>query len=72
MVAGDVRTLARSYCDQGLDVLYREYPLSHVTAAVAWTPQAVSWLGARFANRSVPENCSTIKPGNPVEPLPMP
>lgn len=72
MVAGDVRTLARSYCDRGVDVLYREYPLSHVTAAATWAPQAYAWLAARFAGRDVPQNCDSIAPGNPVEPLPMP
>lgn len=72
MVAGDVRTLARSYCARGVDVLYREYPLSHVTAAVTWAPQAYGWLAARFAGRDIPQNCDSIAPGNPVQPLPMP
>ncbi len=71
-IAGDVRTLARTYCDRGLDVLYREYPLSHVGSVPLWTSQAVAWLGARLAGRTAPENCASIAPGNVVEPLPMP
>jgi hypothetical protein len=71
-IAGDVRSLARSYCDQGVDVLYREYPLSHIGSVAVWTPQAIAWVNARFAGRAVPENCATIKPGNPIDPVPMP
>ncbi len=71
-IAGDVRSLARSYCDQDLDVLYREYPLSHIGSVAVWTPQAVAWVGARFAGRAAPENCASIKPGNSIEPLPVP
>ena len=32
MIAGDVRSLARQYCADGVRLTHREYPLSHVTA----------------------------------------
>ena len=71
-IAGDVRTLARTYCDRGVDVLYREYALSHVGTVPVWTSQAIPWLVQRLNDRPVPENCASIAPGNVVEPLPMP
>lgn len=50
----------------------REHPLSHIGSIAAWTPQAIAWVNARFAGRDTPQNCGTIKPGNPVEPVPIP
>jgi hypothetical protein len=69
MIAGDVRTLARSYCERGDQVLYDEYPLGHVTAAVPWIATAVPWLEARFAGTTAPANCGSISPGNPLTPI---
>ncbi|HVK26801.1 MAG TPA: lipase family protein [Nocardioides sp.] len=69
MVAGDVRTLARQYCADGARVLHREYALSHFTSVPLWLPEAISWLGARFAGKAAPSNCATIKVGNPLTPL---
>jgi hypothetical protein len=69
MIAGDVRTLARQYCERGDKVLYNEYPLGHVTAAVPWIATAVPWLEARFAGTSAPQNCTSIAPGNPLTPI---
>jgi len=69
MIAGDVRTLARSYCERGDKVLYDEYALGHITAAVPWIATAVPWLEARFAGAPAPQNCASIAPGNPLTPI---
>ena len=69
MIAGDVRTLAREYCERGDKVLYDQYELGHVTAAVPWIATAVPWLAARFAGVSAPQSCGHIEPGNPLTPI---
>jgi hypothetical protein len=69
MIAGDVRTLAREYCERGDQVLYDQYPLGHITAAVPWIATAVPWLEARFAGAPAPQNCASIEPGNPLTPI---
>jgi hypothetical protein len=66
MVAGDVRTLARQYCGDGVKVQHREYALSHFTSVSVWLPEAINWMTARFAGKAAPTNCSSIKPGNPL------
>lgn len=69
MVAGDVRTLARQFCASGTAVKYTQYDgLSHVLTVPAWVPGALLWLNDRFAAKPAPNNCSTIKPGNPLTP----
>ncbi|MEV6206275.1 lipase family protein [Kitasatospora sp. NPDC051914] len=75
MVAGDVRALARQYCATGNgSIAYQQYDLlSHVGAAVAWAPSAMSWLADRFAGRTAPSDCGRIPAGNslaPEEPAP--
>lgn len=69
MIAGDVRQLAREFCDRGADVLYREYGSSHVGAMTTWGPGATTWLLRRFAGSKIDNNCSTIKPGNSLAPV---
>jgi hypothetical protein len=70
MIAGDVRSLAREYCQRGVKVVYHQYEgLSHVPAAAAWLPQAYAWLLDRFAGKAAPTNCGSIKPGNSLAPL---
>ena len=54
MIAGDVRTLAREYCERGDAVQYTQYPLGHVTTAVPWVTAAIPWLTARFAGTPGP------------------
>jgi len=71
MIAGDVRTLAREYCERGVPVRYVQYEdLSHVLSAGQWLPEAASWLTGRFAGRSAPQDCGQIAPGNPLSPIP--
>jgi hypothetical protein len=69
MIAGDVRSLAREDCERGDQVLYNQYPLGHITAAVPWIATAVPWLEARFAGAAAPQNCASIEPGNPLTPI---
>ncbi|WP_431683149.1 lipase family protein [Kitasatospora sp. KL5] len=70
MVAGDVRALARQYCATGNgSIAYQQYDLlSHVGAAVAWAPSAMSWLADRFAGRTAPSDCGRIPAGNSLAP----
>lgn len=69
MIAGDVRSLAREYCERGDKVQYTQYPLGHITTAVPWIASAVPWLEARFAGAAAPQNCASIEPGNPLTPI---
>ena len=69
MVTGDVRTLAREYCDRGDPVQYNEYDLlGHTLTAAVWAPEAVGWIGGRFAGTAAPQDCSQIPAGNPLTP----
>lgn len=65
MIAGDVRSLARDYCSRGVPVQYVQYEnLSHVPSALAWLPEANTWLAGRFAGEAPPQDCARIAPGN--------
>ncbi|MFT4049281.1 MAG: lipase family protein [Solirubrobacterales bacterium] len=73
MIAGDVRTLLRGYCSKGVKIQYNEYAGSHITSALQWLPQAIDWTFDRFGlfgSLTVPNNCSSIKPGNSLAPIP--
>ncbi len=71
MVAGDVRALARQYCDKGVKVQYVQYDkLSHFSTMLAWFNPAVTWMTRRFAGQEAPQNCATIAPGNSLAPIP--
>ncbi|AFM18066.1 Secretory lipase [Mycolicibacterium chubuense NBB4] len=72
MIAGDVRTLARGYCER-TPVWYEEYEdFSHFSSLVLWLPHAIAWVRQRFAGEPAPQNCSTIEPGNSLDPTPVP
>ena len=73
MIAGDVRTLASSYCAKGTAVHYEQYDLlSHVWSLMLWLPNSIAWIKQRFAESPPPQNCSSIRPGNPIKPIPVP
>jgi hypothetical protein len=75
MIAGDVRALARQYCSKGTKVQYTEDPGSHITTALQWLPDAISWVSDRFGllgPYTIPSNCSSIAPGNSLAPIPTP
>src|ERR1700733_14146647 len=70
MIAGDVRTLARNYCAKGVKVYYEQYDaLAHISSLVPWLPHAIAWIRQRFDDVQAPQNCSSIAPGNPLEPI---
>jgi hypothetical protein len=64
-----VRSLAREYCERGDKVEYTQYPLGHITTAVPWVASATTWLTARFAGATAPQDCASIEPGNPLTPI---
>ena len=73
MIAGDVPTLARSYCVKGAKVHYEQHDaLSHITSVPIWRDNSLAWIAERFAGVPAPENCSSIAPGNSLDPIPMP
>jgi hypothetical protein len=73
MIAGDVRTLARTYCEKGTAVYYEQYArLSHITSVPFWLVKAIDWIMDRFAGEPAPQNCSSIPPGNSLDPAPLP
>ena len=70
MIAGDVRTLARTYCAKGTAVYYEQYDvLSHITSVPIWLLKATDWIEDRFAGQPAPQNCSSIPPGNSLDPI---
>jgi len=69
MLAGDVRTLARQYCAQGVKVQHKEYGTSHFLTIANWVPTAMTWIDDRFAGKAVPDNCASIAVGNPLDPI---
>ena len=73
MIAGDVRTLAHYYCAQGTVVHYEQYNLlSHISSVGIWLMRAIDWIIDRFAGQAAPNNCASIPPGNPLDPIPLP
>jgi hypothetical protein len=72
MIAGDVRTLARGYCAKGTTVWYEQYDdYSHISSLLIWVPNAIAWIKQRFAGDPAPQS-SSIKPGNNLDPIPVP
>ncbi len=70
MIAGDVRSLARQYCGNGVPVHYTEYQhLGHIEGAAPWLTESVAWIAERFAGLPAPQDCSEIAPGNPLTPI---
>jgi hypothetical protein len=70
MIAGDVRSLAREWCSQGVAVKYTEYQhLGHIEGAGPWLPEAATWLAERFVGLTAPQDCAEIAPGNSLAPI---
>ena len=69
MIAGDVRTLARQFCNKGTKVQYSQYLLGHIGTAVPWIAEAMTWMNNRFLGLPAPQNCSSIAPGNSLAPI---
>ena len=68
MLAGDVRTLARQYCAQGVAVEHKEYGSSHFLTMLNWLPAATAWIDDRFAGKPAPQNCASIAPRSSAGP----
>lgn len=66
MVAGDVRALARQYCETGnRSISYVEdAQLSHVMVGAKFVPAAMKWIDDRLAGKPAPSSCGTISAGN--------
>jgi hypothetical protein len=70
MIAGDVRSLAKEYCQRGVTVQYDQYNVfAHVETAVPWEASTLPWLSERFAGKPAPQDCAGIEPGNPLTPV---
>jgi hypothetical protein len=69
MIAGDVRTLAREFCNKGTKVQYSQYLLGHIGTAVPWIAEAMIWMNNRFLGLPAPQNCSSIAAGNSLAPI---
>jgi hypothetical protein len=69
MIAGDVRTLAREFCNKGTKVQYSQYLLGHIGTAVPWIAEAMTWMNNRFLGLPAPQNCSSIEAGNSLAPI---
>jgi Secretory lipase len=70
MIAGDVRTLALSYCARGTAVHYEQYDaLSHALSLAPWLPNSIAWIKDRFDGVRPPQNCSSIRKGNKLDPI---
>jgi len=68
-VTGDVRALALKICSAGTPVQYIERPnLDHLLTAPLWGLAATQWIQDRFKGVAVPNNCSSIAPGNSLAP----
>lgn len=60
MTAADVKALAHKYCQEGVPVLYQEYPgASHEDAGAFFEPQTGAFLVARLNGLPYPTNCGS-------------
>ena len=37
-----------------------------------WLVKAIDWIMDRFAGEPAPQNCSSVPPGNSLDPIPLP
>ena len=73
MISRDVRQLAYEYCRRGVKVQFHEYTGdSHTLAAVAFEPQAATFLQQRLGGQAAVDGCASIMPGNSLAPTPVP
>jgi len=70
MITKDVEALAHQYCGEGLPVQFTVYSgAAHTEAGLQFFPQAMQFLGERFAGAPFAGNCAQIGPGNSLAPL---
>lgn len=69
MIVKDVQGLAHEYCGQGVAVQLKVYSGAHTETGLQFFPDAMTWLGQRFAGVPFTGNCSEIPVGNSLAPL---
>ena len=70
MIAKDVEALAHQYCAEGATVQFKVFSgAKHTEAGLQFFPQAMQFLGERFAGTPFAGNCAEIGPGNSLKPL---
>jgi hypothetical protein len=73
MVTKDDEALAHTYCKRGVSVDFNVYTGdAHSQAAVPFELGAARFLTDRLQGKRVPNNCSSVKAGNSLAPLPVP
>jgi hypothetical protein len=73
MIDKDVQELAYIYCSRHVSVQFHVYANSdHVEAAPQFEAQAVQFLQQVYNGQTPASECSSITPGNPFTPLPIP
>jgi hypothetical protein len=72
MRTGDVETLAREYCRQGVAVEFRRYGAGHEAAGIYFDPQTLAFFQGRFNGLPFKGNCGAIPRGDSLAPLPVP
>jgi hypothetical protein len=70
MIVKDVQALAHQYCGQGVPVQLKVYQgAAHSEAGLQFFPEAMAFLGQRFAGVPFTGNCSEIPRGSSLAPL---
>ena len=70
MIVKDVQALAHEYCGQGVPVQLKVYDGdAHSDAGLKFFPDAMSFLGQRFAGQPFTGSCAEIPAGNSLAPL---
>jgi hypothetical protein len=70
MIVKDVEGLAHEYCGEGVPVQLTVYDgAEHTQAGLKFFPEAMTWLGQRFAGQPFAGTCSEIPVGNSLAPL---
>ena len=70
MIVKDVQGLAHQYCGEGVPVQLEVYGgAEHTQAGLQFFPEAMAFLGQRFAGVPFTGNCAEIPPGNSLAPL---
>lgn len=73
MVTKDVQQLAYEYCQRGANVELHIYNgADHDAAAGEFEPEALAFLDELYDGQTPSDGCSSITPGNPLTPVPVP
>lgn len=73
MIATDVETLARTYCQSGVSVEFHEYPgLDHGETIPVFFAGALEFITERLDGITVENGCGSIPLGSSLAPIPIP